>query len=158
MFILRWWVFWVHFWRPFFGGICCSYRWKRKKTYRKLGEKLGGNFGESGVASANQTKERAKTKVHEFRPFSCELWWFFLRKTSTIHELNFCSGMHAPAKSSWTDLSLIWFAGVKTFRFSVRFLVRCSVRFSVRFSVSNFCLEIGKQKKTRAESVLSEIA
>ena len=62
----------------------------------------------SGVAPANQTKKRAKRKVHEFRPF---LWIlvFFLRKTSTIHiELLF---RNTPAKSSWTDLSLVWFAG-----------------------------------------------
>ena len=29
----------------------------------------GGKSQESGVAPANQTKERAKIKVHEFRPF-----------------------------------------------------------------------------------------
>ena len=65
---------------------------------------------ESGVAPANQTKWRAKTReVHEFRPF---LWIlvFFLGKTSAIHiELWFQS---APGKSSWTGLSLVWFARV----------------------------------------------
>ena len=60
--------------------------------------------------SPRQTKPKKgpKRKVHEFRPF---LWIlvFFLRKTSTIHiELLF---RNAPAKSSWTDLSLVWFAG-----------------------------------------------
>ena len=55
-----------------------------------------------------QPKKGPKRKVHEFRPF---LWIlvFFLRKTSTIHiEFLF---RNAPAKSSWTDLSLVWFAG-----------------------------------------------
>ena len=60
--------------------------------------------------SPQQTKPKKgpKRKVHEFRPF---LWTlvFFLRKTSTIHiELLF---RNAPGKSSWTDLSLVWFAG-----------------------------------------------
>ena len=53
-------------------------------------------------------KKGPKRKVHEFRPF---LWIlvFFLSKTSTIHiELFF---RNAPAKNSWTDLSLVWFAG-----------------------------------------------
>ena len=37
------------------------------------------------------------------------VWFFSLRKTSTIHiELLF---RNAPAKSSWTDLSLVWSAG-----------------------------------------------
>ena len=54
-------------------------------------------------------KKGAKRKVHEFRPF---LWIlvFFLGKTTTIHiELLF---RNAPAESSWTGLSLVWFAGV----------------------------------------------
>ena len=60
--------------------------------------------------SPRQTKPKkgSKRKVHEFRPF---LWIlvFFLGETSTIHiELLF---RNAPAKSSWTDLSLVWFAG-----------------------------------------------
>ena len=64
----------------------------------------------SGVAPANQTKPNKgpKRKAHEFRPF---LWILvpFVRKTSTIHiELLFGN---APAKSPWTDLSLVWFAG-----------------------------------------------
>ena len=63
-----------------------------------------------GQESPRQTKPKKgpKRKVHEFRPF---LWIlvFLLRKTSTIHiELLF---RNAPAKSSWTDLSLVWFAG-----------------------------------------------
>ena len=62
----------------------------------------------SGVAPANQTKERAKTKSSWIRPFLWILVLFF-GKTSTIHiELLF---RNAPAKSSWTDLSLVWFAG-----------------------------------------------
>ena len=53
-------------------------------------------------------KKGPKRKIHEFRPF---LWIlvFFLGKTSTIHiELLF---RNAPGKSSWTGLSLVWFAG-----------------------------------------------
>ena len=60
--------------------------------------------------SPQQTKPKKgpKRKVHEFRP--C-LWIlvFFVRKTCTIHiELLF---RNALAKSSWTDLSLVWLAG-----------------------------------------------
>ena len=58
--------------------------------------------------SPRQTKPKKgpKRKLHEFRPF---LWIlvFFLRKTSTIHiELLFGNAL---GKSSWTDLSLVWF-------------------------------------------------
>ena len=63
----------------------------------------------SGVALANQTKERAKTESSWISPI---LWIlvFFLGKTSAIHiELWFRC---APGKSSWTGLSLVWFAGV----------------------------------------------
>ena len=74
----------------------------------QLGAKPRKSLKRSGVAPANQTKERAETKSSWISPIfvnSC----VFLRKTSTIHiELLFRS---APAKSSWTDLSLVWFAG-----------------------------------------------
>ena len=56
-----------------------------------------------------QTKERAKTISSWFHPF---LWIlvFLLGKTSAIHiKLLF---RFAPGKSSWTGLSLVWFAGV----------------------------------------------
>ena len=62
--------------------------------------------------SPRQTKPKKgpKRKIHELRPFLCEFWCFFLGKTSTIHiELLF---RNAPGKSSWTGLSLVWFAGV----------------------------------------------
>ena len=70
----------------------------------------GPNRVKISQESPQQTKPKKgpKRKVHEFRPF---LWIlvFFLGKTSTIHiELLFRT---APAKSSWTDLSLVWFAG-----------------------------------------------
>ena len=47
-------------------------------------------------------KKGAKRKVPEFRPFLCEFWCVSFGKTSTIHELNLCSGMplrkvHEPA-------------------------------------------------------------
>ena len=56
-------------------------------------------------------KKRPKRKVHEFRPFFSWILVLFLRlrKTSAIHiELLF---RNAPVRSSWTDLSLAWFAG-----------------------------------------------
>ena len=61
------------------------------------------------LAPANQTKERAKTKSSWLSPI---LWILgvFLGKTNAIHiELLF---RNAPRKSSWTGLSLVWFAGV----------------------------------------------
>ena len=62
-----------------------------------------------GVAPANQTKESAKTKSSWISPIFSWILVFFPRKTSTIHiELLF---RNAPAESSWTDLSLVWFAG-----------------------------------------------
>ena len=39
----------------------------------------------------------------------CEFWCFSLGKTSTIHIVFLFR--NAPAKSSWIDLSLVWFAG-----------------------------------------------
>ena len=41
---------------------------------------------------------------------------FFLGKTSTIH-IELCSGMPLFVKSSWTDLSLVWFAGATPYFF-----------------------------------------
>ena len=53
-------------------------------------------------------KKGQNEKFMNFALF-CEFWCFFLGKTSTIHmELLFGN---APAKSSWSDLSLVWFAG-----------------------------------------------
>ena len=86
---------------------------ERKKRTKK-GHTTSGQFLpftdifliRSRPGKPNQRKG-PKRKVHEFRPF---LWIlvFFLRKTSTIHiELLF---RNAPAKSSWTHLSLVWFA------------------------------------------------
>ena len=61
----------------------------------------------SGAAPANQTKETAKTKSSWISPIFVNSG-VFLRNTSMIHiELLF---RNAPAKSSWTDLSLVWFA------------------------------------------------
>ena len=56
------------------------------------------------------TKERAKTKSsYEFRPFLCEFGCLPLGKQARFtYRTLFRS---APAKSSRTDLSLIWFAG-----------------------------------------------
>ena len=80
---------------------------------RTTGRKTGLCFARFAFLiqeSPRQTKPKKepKRKVREFRPF---LWIlvFFLRRTSTIHiELLF---RNAPSKSSWTDLSLVWFAG-----------------------------------------------
>ena len=61
------------------------------------------------AAPANQTKERAKTRSSWISPIFVNSGVFFLRKTSTIHiELLF---WNAPVKSSWTHVSLVWFAG-----------------------------------------------
>ena len=63
-----------------------------------------------GQESPRQTKPKKgpKRKAHEFRPFFVNSGVFFLRKRSTIHiELLF---RNAPVKSSWTDLSLVWFS------------------------------------------------
>ena len=61
-------------------------------------------YKNSGVAPANQTKERAKMKSSWISPF---LWIlvFFLRKTSTIH-IEFCSGM--PLRKVH-ELTFLWF-------------------------------------------------
>ena len=63
----------------------------------------------SGVAPANQTKKGPKRKVSWISPIFCEFWCFSLRKRARF-TLNLCSGMPL-RKSSWTDLSLVWFAG-----------------------------------------------
>ena len=48
----------------------------------------------SGVAPANQTKQKGQNeKFMNFAHFFVNSGVFFLRKTSTIHTLNFCSGM-----------------------------------------------------------------
>ena len=63
---------------------------------------------QSGVAPANQTKERAKTKSsYEFRPcpFFCEFWCFPLGKHARF-TLNFCSGM--PLRRVH-ELTFLWF-------------------------------------------------
>ena len=101
-------MFWLVFMRPFFlfapvaAHVCSSpfslHLYALEKWLCSVQE------------SPRQTKPNKgpKQKVHEFRPF---LWIlvFFLGKTSTIHiELLF---RNAPVKSSWTDLSLVWFAG-----------------------------------------------
>ena len=82
--------------------------WQDSVLFSPLGNRA--IFSTFCQESPRQTKPKKgpRRKVHEFRPF---LWIlvFFLRKTSTIHiELLF---RNAPAKSSWTDLSLVWFAG-----------------------------------------------
>ena len=72
----------------------------------------------SGVARQTKPKKGPERKVHEFRPFFVNSG-IFLGKTSMIHvELLF---RNATGKSSWTGLSLVWFAGVTP-------EVRCSRR------------------------------
>ena len=85
----------------------------------------------AGVAPANQTKERAKTKSswispnfvnsgvfpwenkgdEKFMNFAhfCDFWCFFLGKQARNSHIEFLF-RNAPGKSSWTDLSLVWFA------------------------------------------------
>ena len=63
----------------------------------------------SGVAPANQTKESAKTKSSWISPIFVNSGVFPWENKHDSHiELLF---RNAPAKSSWTDLSLVWFAG-----------------------------------------------
>ena len=77
----------------------------------------------SGIAPANQTKERAKTKSSWISPIFVNSG-VFLGKTSTIRiELLF---RNAPAKSSWIDLSLVWF--VFTWTLTVYITNRSSFR------------------------------
>ena len=92
----------------------CSLEWGQLGIFSKNEGK-----GSNGIATAfdnsqespRQTKPKKgpKRKVHEiFVHFCANSGVFFLRKTSTIHiALLF---RNAPAKSSWTDLSLVWFA------------------------------------------------
>ena len=60
----------------------------------------------SGVAPANKTKERAKTKSSWISPIFVWILVFFLRKTGTIHISNLCSGMPL-----WKvhELTFLWF-------------------------------------------------
>ena len=60
----------------------------------------------SGVAPANQTKGRFKTKSSWISPFFLWILVFFLGKTSTIHISKFCSGM-PPWKVH--GLTFVWF-------------------------------------------------
>ena len=53
----------------------------------------------------NQRKGQNE-KFMNFAHFSCEFWCFFLRKTSTIHISNFCSGM--PLRKVH-ELTFLWF-------------------------------------------------
>ena len=65
----------------------------------------------SKIRSRPGKPNQRKGQNEKFMNFAhfCEFWCFFLRKTSTIHiELLF---RNAPAKNSWADLSLVWFAG-----------------------------------------------
>ena len=62
-------------------------------------------FGNRAISGACDHRNRKSQKSLRFRCAKV----IFLRKTSTIHiELLF---RNAPAKSSWTDLSLVWFSG-----------------------------------------------
>ena len=88
-----------------------SLAWDKDTVYQKHGlchpDKTLALW--SGVAPAKQTKERAKTKSSwEFRPFFCVNSGVFpLENKHDSHiELLF---RNAPAKSSWTDLSLVRF-------------------------------------------------
>ena len=73
------------------------------KIVKSQGRKRNPN---SGVAPANQTKEKGqKRKVHmNFAHFFSVV--FFLRKTSTIHISNFCSRM--PLRNIH-ELTFLWF-------------------------------------------------
>ena len=88
----------------------------RRGNRASWGPKTSRDFSGSGKNRRRSRREsrdfgalRAKTKSSWIRPF---LWIlvFFLGKISAIHiELLF---QNAPGKSSWTGLSLVWFARV----------------------------------------------
>ena len=90
--------------------LCWAYAlcggWGRRNCgwVRRLRCLQSGSSIRSRPGKPNQRKGQ-KRKVHEFHPF---LWIlvFFLSKTSTIHILNFCSGM-PPGKVH--ELAFLWF-------------------------------------------------
>ena len=63
----------------------------------------------SGVASANQTKERAKTKSSRISPIVVGFWCFSLGKQARF-TANFCSRL-SPGKVREQGLSVVWIAG-----------------------------------------------
>ena len=67
-----------------------------------------GGGGLQFQESPRQTKPKKgpKRKVHEFRAHFCVNSGVFLRKTSSIHISNFCSGM-PPRKVH--ELTFLWF-------------------------------------------------
>ena len=122
----------------------------KKDTQQKVLQNIGLAWpvrADSGVAPANQTNERVKTRSswisHKF------LWILvaFLGKTSAIHiELWL---QFALRKSSWTGLSLVWFAGVTPDRRAQNFVVKSGGfcrRFCWRVSWA-FPRKLGKTSK-----------
>ena len=94
-------------------------------------KKQPGNDRNSGVAPANQTKDRAKTKSSWISPIFVKILVFFLRKTSTIHISNFCSGM-----PPWKVHETMW-SGFFFFFFFFFFLGLIPARESVQRSVAS---------------------
>ena len=82
----------------------------RSGSMRKLVAELSLKtfWKQSGVAPANQTKERAKTKSSWISPIFVNSGVF---PEEYKHDSHWTFVPESPAKSSWTDLSLVWFAG-----------------------------------------------
>ena len=81
---------------------------RQKAADPRLEDALQRNI-RSCSGKPNQRKGQNDEKFIWISPIFVNSGVFFLRKTSTIHiELLF---RNAPAKNSWTDLSLVWFAG-----------------------------------------------
>ena len=94
--------------------ICIAALYSWKSTWG-LGprKQLKSKPGSDNQESPQQTKPRKRPKrgkVHEFRPFFVNSGVFFLGKQARFTS-NFGSNL-TPVKSSWTGLSLVWFAGV----------------------------------------------
>ena len=88
-----------------------SKKTKTSSTSRPPERSSLGAYQVSGVAPANQTKERAKTKSSWISPiFLCEFWCFSLGKQARNSHIELLF-RNAPAKSSWTDFFFFWFAG-----------------------------------------------
>ena len=110
---------------------------------QKSRKQIFGQQKESGVAPANQTKERAKTKSSWISPIFVNSGVFpWENKHETHIELLF---RNAPAKSSWTDLSLVWFASAtpernKKKRDTAVFVVLCK-RCLARVLPEDYCKE-----------------
>ena len=83
---------------PFFGDLSCP-------RHLFFDVDTCTSATQTRVRKKNQTKERAKRKVHEFRPFLRNFWCFSLGKQARF-TLSFCSGV--PLRKVH-ELTFLWF-------------------------------------------------